>query len=49
MCPLCLTTAAIIAATAISAGSAGVISAKLVHAHKVSNASPTINQKEKHS
>jgi hypothetical protein len=51
MCPFCLTTAAIVAASAISAGSAGAIAAKLFHSrkHSAPNASPSLNQKEKHS
>jgi|HubBroStandDraft_5_1064220.scaffolds.fasta_scaffold3003055_1 hypothetical protein len=51
MCPFCLTTAALVAAGALSAGSAGAIAAKLFHSRKLSalNASPSLNKKEKHS
>ena len=50
MCPFCLSTAAIIAASAVSAGSAGAIAAKLFRSRKVSvsNASPSSKQKENH-
>ncbi len=51
MCPFCLTTAAIVAASAISAGSGAAIAAKLFHSRKLSalNAPQSPNQKEKHS
>jgi hypothetical protein len=51
MCPFCLTTAALVAAGALSAGSAGAIAAKLFHSRKLSalDESPSLNKKEKHS
>ncbi len=50
MCPFCLTTAAILAASAMSAGGAGALAAKFFHARKGLGAksSHTSKQKEKH-
>jgi hypothetical protein len=51
MCPLCLTTAAIAAASLVSVSSAGAIAAKLIHKHslKVSQSQSSSTKKENHA